>query len=50
MMTEQKPSRGFSGALVKLWRGGDYELTVTGRTQIGPHYLRLHFDSGALLA
>ena len=31
-MTERKPSRGIQGALVKLWRGGDHELTVTGRT------------------
>jgi NADPH-dependent ferric siderophore reductase len=49
-MAEQKPSRGLHGALIKLWRGGDYQLTVTGRTEVGPHYLRLHFDSGALLA
>lgn len=49
-MSEQKPSRGLSGALVKLWRGGDYELTVTGRTQITPHYLRLHFTAAELLA
>jgi NADPH-dependent ferric siderophore reductase len=49
-MSEQKPSRGFSGTLVKLWRGGDYELTVTGRTEITPHYLRLHFTAGELLA
>ena len=28
-MTDQKTSRGSSGALVKLWRGGDYEMTVT---------------------
>ncbi|AQA04129.1 NADPH-dependent ferric siderophore reductase [Mycobacterium sp. MS1601] len=48
-MADQKPSRGLTGALVKLWRGGDYELTVTGRTEIGPHYLRLHFTSGQLL-
>lgn len=48
-MAEQKASRGLQGALVKLWRGGDYELTVTGRTQIGPNYLRLHFDCPALL-
>ncbi|WP_197381947.1 siderophore-interacting protein [Mycolicibacterium mengxianglii] len=48
-MSEQKPSRGLTGALVKLWRGGDYELTVTGRTQITAHYLRLHFTSGDLL-
>jgi NADPH-dependent ferric siderophore reductase len=48
-MADAKPSRGLTGALVKLWRGGDYELTVTGRTEISPHYLRLHFDSGELL-
>ena len=49
-MTEHKPSRGLQGALVKLWRGGDFDLTVTGRTELSPHYLRVHFDSGALLA
>ncbi len=49
-MADQKPSRGIQGALVKLWRGGDYALTVTGRTEISPHYLRLHFDSGKLLS
>lgn len=48
-MADQKPSRGLQGALVKLWRGGDYQLTVTGRTEISPHYLRLHFDAGTLL-
>ena len=48
-MAEQRPSRGLTGALVKLWRGGDYELTDTGRTEITPHYLRLHFTSGDLL-
>jgi NADPH-dependent ferric siderophore reductase len=49
-MADQKPSRGFTGAIVKLWRGGDYELTVTGRTELTSHYLRLHLDAGALLA
>ena len=48
-MSDQKPSRGFSGALVKLWRGGDYELTVTGRTEVTPNYLRLHFEGKELL-
>lgn len=48
-MTDQKTSRGFSGALVKLWRGGDYEMTVTGRTEITPNYLRLHFTAKELL-
>lgn len=48
-MAENKPSRGIQGALVRLWRGGDYQLTVTGRSEISANYLRLHFDSGALL-
>jgi NADPH-dependent ferric siderophore reductase len=48
-MTEQRTSRGLTGALVKLWRGGDYELTVTGRTEITPNYLRLHFLGRELL-
>ena len=49
-MPDQRPSRGLSGALVKLWRGGDYELTVTGRTEITPNYLRVHFAGKELLA
>lgn len=49
-MSDQKPSRGLSGALVTLWRGGDYELTVTGRTEITPNYLRVHFAGKDLLA
>lgn len=48
-MVDQKTSRGFTGAMVRLWRGGDYELTVTGRTEITPNYLRLHFTGSALL-
>jgi NADPH-dependent ferric siderophore reductase len=49
-MSDQRPSRGLSGAFVKLWRGGDYELTVTGRTEITPNYLRVHFAGKELLA
>ena len=48
-MTETKQSRGFAGAVLKLLRAGDYELTVTGRTQVSPHYLRLSFAAGGLL-
>lgn len=48
-MADQKASRGLEGVLVKLWRGGDYELTVTGRTEITPNYLRLHFTGPDLL-
>jgi NADPH-dependent ferric siderophore reductase len=49
-MTEQRPSRGWAGAVLKLMRAGDYRLTVTGRREIGPHYLRLSFDAGGMLA
>ncbi|QZH67906.1 siderophore-interacting protein [Mycolicibacterium farcinogenes] len=49
-MAEEKASRGLEGALVKLWRGGDYELTVTGSTELTPNYLRLHFRAERLLA
>ena len=28
-MSDTKPSRGFQGAVLKLLRAGDYQLTVT---------------------
>ncbi|VEG57189.1 FAD-binding 9, siderophore-interacting domain-containing protein [Mycolicibacterium aurum] len=49
-MSDTKRSRGFAGAVLKLMRAGDYELTVTGRTQVTPHYLRLSFQADELLA
>ena len=49
-MADQKTSRGFEGVLCKIWRGGDYAITVTGRTEITPNYLRLHFEAADLLA
>ncbi|BBZ12842.1 siderophore-interacting protein [Mycobacterium branderi] len=49
-MAEQKGSRGFAGAVLKLLRAGDYRLTVTGKREISPHYLRLGFDAGGMLA
>ena len=42
-------SRGFAGAVLRLLRAGDYELTVAGRTEVSPHYLRLSFQAGGLL-
>jgi NADPH-dependent ferric siderophore reductase len=48
-MSDKMPSRGFQGAVLKLFRAGDYELTVTGRRELTPHYLRLSFDGGGLL-
>jgi NADPH-dependent ferric siderophore reductase len=49
-MSDKKPSRGFSGAVLKLLRAGDYRMTVTGKREIGPHYLRLSFTAGGMLA
>ena len=49
-MTEHKASRGLAGAVLKLFRAGDYRLTVTGRREISPHYLRLSFDAGGTLS
>jgi NADPH-dependent ferric siderophore reductase len=48
-MSDKMPSRGFQGAVLKLFRAGDYRLTVTGRREVTPHYLRLSFDGGGLL-
>ena len=48
-MSDKMPSRGFQGAVLKLLRAGDYRLTVTGRREVTPHYLRLSFDAGGLL-
>ena len=48
-MSDKKPSRGFQGTVLKLMRAGDYELTVTGRREISPHYLRLSFNAGGML-
>lgn len=49
-MTDGKPSRGVPGAVLKLLRAGDYQLTVTGRRLLSPHYLRLSFRAGGMLA
>lgn len=49
-MSDKKPTRGFQGAVLKLLRAGDYRLTVTGRREVSPHYLRLSFNAGGMLA
>jgi NADPH-dependent ferric siderophore reductase len=49
-MSDKKPSRGWNGAVLKLLRAGDYQLTVTGRQEISPHFLRLSFQAGGMLA
>ena len=48
-MADTKLSRGFPGTVLKLLRAGDYTLTVTGRSELTPHYLRLDFDAGGML-
>jgi hypothetical protein len=48
-MSDKMPSRGFSGAVLKLMRAGDYRLTVTSRREVTPHYLRLSFQAGGML-
>ena len=49
-MTALRPSRGWQGAVLKLLRAGDYQLTVTDRREISSRYLRLSFDDGGMLA
>ncbi|BBY82525.1 siderophore-interacting protein [Mycolicibacterium pulveris] len=49
-MSDKKPTRGFQGAVLKLLRAGDYQLTVLGRREVTQHYLRLSFSAGGMLA
>jgi NADPH-dependent ferric siderophore reductase len=35
--------------VLKRFRADDYQLTVIGRRELSPHYLRLSFDGGGLL-
>jgi NADPH-dependent ferric siderophore reductase len=49
-MVGTRASRGLEGTLVRLCRGGDYELRVVGRTELTSNYLRLHFTAERLLA
>ncbi|GBG36369.1 siderophore-interacting protein [Mycobacterium montefiorense] len=49
-MSEHKATRGWTGTVLRLMGAGDYRLTVTGRREIGPHYLQLSFDAGGMLA
>ncbi|GGF98349.1 putative siderophore-interacting protein [Rhodococcoides trifolii] len=46
--TVSNSPRGFQGAVLKLMRASDFVLTVTGRTEVSEHYLRLGFDAGGL--
>lgn len=48
-MAELKTSHGWQGAVMKLMGAGEYRLTVTGRREISPRYLRLSFYAGGML-
>ena len=48
-MSDNKPTRGIAGTVLKLLRANDYTLTVTSRQEISAHYLRLSFDAGGML-
>ena len=49
-MTEHTASRGWQGAVLRLFGAGEHRLTVSARREISPHYLRLTFDGGGMLA
>lgn len=42
--------RGWEGVVLKLFRGKDFEFTVTGAEQVTERYRRVHFTDGGLLA
>ncbi|MFD8424197.1 siderophore-interacting protein [Streptomyces sp. NPDC059466] len=41
---------GWEGAVLKLLRGRDFTFTVTGAEDVTPHYRRLRFTDGGMLA
>ncbi|MFJ2397655.1 siderophore-interacting protein [Streptomyces sp. NPDC087843] len=41
---------GWEGAVLKLLRGKDFTFTVTGAEDVTPHYRRLRFTDGGMLA
>ncbi|WP_179855011.1 siderophore-interacting protein [Paractinoplanes atraurantiacus] len=42
-------ARGWEGAVLKVLGGRDHVLTLTGKRELGPHYLRLSFEAPTLL-
>ncbi|MFJ5549496.1 siderophore-interacting protein [Streptomyces sp. NPDC093225] len=42
--------KGWEGVVLKLLRGKDFTFTVTGAEQVTPHYRRVRFTDGGLLA
>lgn len=39
----------WEGAVLKVFGAKDFSLSVTGREQIGPQFMRIHIDGGSLL-
>ncbi|MFT4086348.1 MAG: siderophore-interacting protein [Gordonia sp. (in: high G+C Gram-positive bacteria)] len=48
--TTKTASKGWQGAMLKLYRADDFEVTVTGSEQVTDHYVRVHFSGPELLA
>ncbi|WP_018348682.1 siderophore-interacting protein [Longispora albida] len=45
-----RESRGWDGTVLRIMGAPDYQLTVTARTEVNPHYLRLRMRGWPLLA
>ncbi|MBM2617486.1 siderophore-interacting protein [Actinoplanes sp. LDG1-06] len=43
-------ARGWEGAVIKVLGGRDHVLTVTGRREIAPHFVRLSFEAPTLFS
>ena len=41
--------RSWEGAVLKVFGAKDFRLSVTGREQINPNFVRIHVDGGSLL-
>ncbi|AWI30789.1 siderophore-interacting protein [Streptomyces tirandamycinicus] len=41
---------GWEGVVLRLFRGRDFEFTVTGAEQVTDHYRRIHLTDGGMLA
>ena len=49
MSATKQLSRGWQGAVMKMFKADDFVLTVTRTEQVTDHYLRLGFTGGGLL-
>jgi len=49
-LPNDRPSRGYQGAILRLLQAPEYDLTVIAREELNEHYVRLSFAGGGLLA